>query len=163
MIPLRYMGDGEFRTTSRSHAARCDKDLVIGEVLRWEPISDRSPESHKHYFAVINAAWGTLPEALADEYPSPESLRKRALIKCGYCDMKKIVCRHNADALAVAALVTDMDEFALVNVSENVVTVWRAHSQAMRAMGKKQFQESKDKVLHWISNLIGADVTEKAA
>lgn len=163
MIALQYMGEGEFRTTSKSHAARCDKDLVIGEVSRWEPVHERSLDSHRHYFACINNAWANLPEALADEYPSPESLRKRALIKCGYCDMTKIVCRTNADALAVAALVTAMDEFALVNVSDNVVTVWRAHSQAMRAMGKAKFQESKDRVLHWISQLIGADVTEKAA
>jgi len=157
ILPLRYMGEGEFRTTTRGFAAQCDKTLVIGEVLRWETVTDRSVVNHRHYFACIAEAWGNLPDGMADELPSPEHLRKWALVKAGYCKTVKIVCAsHDAAALLFIAA-KDMDTFSVVGVSERVVTISRATSQNMRAMDKKTFQESKDRVLQVISELIGTD------
>lgn len=166
MIALRYMGDGEFRATTRGLAIRCDKQLVIGEALRWEQVSERSGESHRHYFACIDEAWINLPEHLTDEFPSSEHLRKWALIKAGYCDINKFAFRTNADAIKACSFVSKLDSYAVCEVAENIVTVYRAKSQSMKAMGKKEFQESKEKVFHIISNLVGADIVanaEKAA
>lgn len=64
MLPLQYQGEGQF-TAPRGFKALCDKDLVIGETLRWEICHERSAKSHAHYFAVIGDAWANLPEGLA--------------------------------------------------------------------------------------------------
>ena len=156
---LQYQGEGQF-LAPRGHWKRLDRDLVIGEVLTWEQVKQRSGESHRHYFAVIKAAWGNLPEALVLELPSPKHLRKFALIKCGYCSKAEIIVQDNAAAIAAAALLQGMDTYAICEVKGRVVTVWRAQSQSMRAMGNKTFQESKSKVLDVISQLIGADATK---
>lgn len=159
MVPLRYLGEGAFQAPG-AFARKLDAGLVVGEVLRWEQVPERSLKSHAHYFAVIADAWANLPEALADELPSPEHLRKTALIKAGYCDMTKVVMRNNQDAVTLMALLRAMDTYAIFEVTGNVLTIWRAHSQSMRAMGKKKFEESKQRVLDVISGLIGADAAQ---
>lgn len=162
MIPLRYMGDGEFRAM---HPGRCDRDLVIGEVKNWQIVDDeRSMRSHNHYFALIAEAWSNLPERLADDLPNPEALRKYALIKSGYCTVDKVVCASNREAVRLAAFLGGGEEYRIVEVSERLVTIWTARSQKMKrsgngGMGKTEFQESKDAVLHVISELLGTDVT----
>lgn len=159
MTPLRYLGEGQFQAPG-IFARKLDASLVIGEVLRWEQVPERSLKSHKFYFATIADAWGNLPESLADELPSPEHLRKYALIKAGYCDMSKVVLSTNRQAIQLSAIMAAMDACAVFEVSGNVLTVWQAHSQSMKAMGKKQFEESKQAVLDVISGLIGADATQ---
>ncbi|MNE84166.1 hypothetical protein D3C80_1810410 [compost metagenome] len=59
--------------------------------------------------------------------------------------------------MRVAAFIKPMDEYAVVDVREAVVRVFTAQSQSYRAMGKKVFAESKEKVLDAIAALIGAD------
>ena len=154
-IPLRYEGQGYFRAI---YPKRC-ADIPLG-VAAWRQVEHRSPESHKHYFACIADAWGNLPEALADEHPSPEHLRHFALIKAGYCTETKVVCATNGDALALASYASKSDTFALVNIVGRVVTIWRAESQSVKAMGGKKFQESKEAVLRVISEMIGADAAQ---
>ena len=68
-----------------------------------------------------------------------------------------------ATAIAAAALMQAMDTYAICQVEGRTVTVWRATSQSVRAMGAKEFAESKNKVLDFISQLIGADVTTECA
>lgn len=159
MVPLIYQGEGQF-TTPHGFAKRCDRELVIGETLNWEQVNERSAASHRHYFATIADAWSNLPEALAADFPSPEHLRKHALIKIGHCDMKRLAFRSNADAIAGCAVMAGMDTYSICEVSAAVVTVYRAKSQSMKAMGKKDFEESKGKVLDVISQIIGADATK---
>lgn len=160
MFPLQYLGAGEFRCP---HKGRADKELVIGETLTWEIVHHRSSETHRHYFACIKNGWDNLPDSLAMEYPSPKHLRKRALIKCGYCTMQKTVCASAQEAVGLVAFMAALDEFALITLDDCVVTAWKAESQRIRSMGKARFQESKERVLHWISDLVGADVAKEAA
>lgn len=159
MLPLQYQGEGQF-TVPAGFVARCDKELVIGETLRWGIIHERSAKSHAHYFAVIADAWANLPERLAMEFPSAKHLRKHALIKAGYCTMTRVVCRTNEDAVAACALMKGMDSYSICDVSGSVVTVYRAQSQSFRAMGAKVFQDSKEKVIAVISEIIGGDATQ---
>lgn len=156
MFPLTYMGDGVFRTTPY-HLARLDYGQ--GEMITVEEVLERSAKSHKHYFAVIAEAWRNLPEDLGDEYPNPEALRKRALIKCGYATLTELLCANNAEAQKAVAAFTAADPYSFCEISDKAARIWRATSQSQKAMGGKRFAESKEKVLHWISNLIGADVT----
>lgn len=157
VFPLTYIGQGRFETTPY-HMKRLDYGQ--GEIITVEEVHERSAKSHKHFFAVIAEAWQHLPETLADDYPNSETLRKRALIKCGYCTMTEVLCASNADAAKAAAAFSAADPYCLCEISDRALRIWRAESQSVKAMGGKKFAESKERVLHWISNLIGTDATQ---
>lgn len=130
-----------------------------GCVIR-EP-KQRSHQTHNHYFAAIHDAWENLPEAISGEFPSPQHLRAYALIRTGHCTVNKMVCRTNRDAIEASAFIGKLDDFAVCDVAENVVTVYRAHSQSYKAMGRDLFRKSKEDVLGFLSQLIGADVAQE--
>ena len=131
-----------------------------GEVVMLAPIEERSAKNHNHYFACIHQAWLNLPEDLAERLPTEEHLRKHALIKTGFADHRQFVCSSKAEAVRFAAFLRPLDEYAIVTVSEAVVTVYTAQSQSMRAMGKERFQDSKDRVLSFLAGLIQVDPAE---
>jgi len=158
-VPLQYLGDGQFQAT-RGHATRCDKALTIGEVLTWEKIQFRSMKSHDHFFVCVDESWKNLPEAIAGEYPNSETLRKRILIKAGYCTESHFIFRDTKEAIANCAFMLSLDEYLMFEISGNIVKVWKAESQSLKAMGAKRFQESKEKVLELLSDLIGADASK---
>lgn len=152
VLPMRYEGNGLFRCL---HPRRIKLDA--GEVHGWQMAEHRSKASHDHFFAVVNEAWKSLPEDLADDFPSPEHLRKWALIKAGFCSETRIVCANNSEAMTLATKAKAMDKFALVAIDGKAVTIWTADSQRRDAMGRQQFQEAKDKAMHVISELLGTD------
>lgn len=136
-------------------------DLDEGEVVFVEMERGRSPASHKHQFAWLNDAWASLPEGVA-EMPwaeTPETLRKHALIACGYSQSYTLDCGANATAQrvkrALIAAEAGKHGYAVGQVRGPVVTVWTPESQSMRAMGGKRFNESKAAILAWIADKIG--------
>lgn len=151
-LPLRYEGNGIFRCL---HPKRLKLD--VGEVHGWQMAEHRSAKSHDHFFACVNEAWKSLPEERADDFPSPEHLRKWSLIKAGFCSETRIVCANNGEAMTLAAKAKAMDKYAVIAIDGKAVTIWTADSQRKDAMGRQQFQEAKDKALHIISQLIGTD------
>lgn len=153
VLPMRYEGNGLFRCL---HPKRVK--LAVGEVHGWQMAEHRSKASHDHFFACVNEAWKNLPEDLADDFPSPEHLRKWALIKAGFCSETRIVCANNSEAMSLAVKAKTMDKFSLVAIDGKVVMIWTADSQRRDAMGRQVFQDAKDKALHILSQLIGADV-----
>ena len=84
-FPLLYEGNGLFRCL---HPKRVKLD--VGAVHGWQLAEHRSKASHDHFFAIINEAWKNLPEDMGDDFPSPEHLRKWALIKSGFCSETRI-------------------------------------------------------------------------
>jgi hypothetical protein len=153
--PMRMLWDGE--AFIPKVPALADRHYVVGETYSLVPHEDRSAASHNHYFASVTEAHNNLPEHLAERFPTPEHLRKFALIKAGYRDERSIVCASKAEALRVKAFVEPIDDYALVIADGALVTVFTAKSQKLRAMGKKAFAESKDAVLRVISEMIGTD------
>lgn len=153
--PLMMQWDGEALKPTRRFQKIADQRLVIGEIYRVDPEEERSIASHNHYFAAVNEAWRNLPEDVAERYPTSEHLRKWALIKTGYRDERSIVCATKAEAARVAAFVRPMDEYAVITVSEAVVTIYTAKSQSARAMGKETFLISKDAVINTLASIIG--------
>ena len=154
--PIICVYDGEaFRPSTLYQSRLASEQYGAGEIVALVRHEDRSDRSHRHYFAAINEAWQSLPDELAALYPTPEHLRKVALIRAGYADEKTLVCSSRAEALRLAAFVRPMDSYAIVAVSQATVKAWTAQSQSTRAMGRKAFQESKDKVLDWIAAQIG--------
>jgi hypothetical protein len=137
------------------HPRLATKHFGDGEVVTLEVREERSSASHRHYFAQLKEAHDNLPDEIAERLPTPEHLRKYALIRSGYRDERSIVCASKAEALRVAGFVKPLDEFAIVTTQGAVVSVWTAKSQSVRAMPKGEFQESKDRVLAYVASLIG--------
>ncbi len=154
---FRWQDDGKMTPLSPSLA---DKQYCVGEAYRLVPYEDRSANSHNHFFAAVHDAWQNLPEGEADRYPSSEHLRKWALVKTGYCDKEDIVCASNVDSLKLASYARTRDHYAVIQVANNVVTIWTAQSQSRAAMGKEIFQKSKTAVLDEISKMIGVSTDD---
>jgi hypothetical protein len=154
--PIYAQWDGESFVPMKRFAKACDQELVVGKVYCLDTVEDRSLASHRRYFAALNDAWANLREDLAEEYPSPEHFRKKLLVKAGYAKERVVVCSSKAQAHDIAAAFHDVDEYCVAIPFENVLKIYTAESQSMRAMGKKRFLESADKVLALAAEMIGA-------
>lgn len=151
--PLAFAWDGEAMIPRAPRLA--DKAFVVGEVYRLVVHEERSLSSHNHEFAWLNEAWKNLPEDFAEQYPSAEHLRKRALIDAGFYDEQIVDAGSNAAAIRVASAFKAREEFSLVIVRGALVVIRTAKSQSRRAMDKQEFQRSKDAILETVANLIG--------
>lgn len=155
--PEPFEWDGEVMRPLRPR--RADAFYTVGQRYILETVSQRSDPSHKHEFAWLREAWMNLPEHLADlpHCTSPEHLRKWALIRAGYSDSHTIVCSSKAEAIRVAAFIRPIDEFAVVITQGATVTRYTAKSQSKRAMGAKEFQDSKTKIMEVIARMLGVE------
>jgi hypothetical protein len=153
--PCPFQWSGEAMVPTRGFAALANKEFVVGEVYTLtEADQNRSSSSHRHYFAAVYEAWLNLPEHDAERFPTSDHLRKYALIRAGYCDTRELVTASKAEALRVGAFMKPMDPYALVAITGNVVRVYTAKSQNLRAMPRRVFQESKDAVLEVLAGMI---------
>ena len=153
--PLLFHWSGEAMVPY--YPSQADRHYVVGERYRLVVHEDRSQRSHNHYHAAVGEAFDNLPEALAERFPTVEHLRKYALIKCGYYDHTSLVSSSPEEAQKIAAFMQTFDEYAIIVVRDCVVDRYVAKSQSYRAMGKKDFGESKQKVLDFLSRLIGVE------
>jgi hypothetical protein len=143
---------------------RCQQTFQPGQIADLEPTAERSPESHGHYFACLHQAFVNLPEAYADRFASEEHLRKWCLIKSGYRSERTFVAASPEAAHSMAAFIAPLDEYAVIVVHGNLISVLTAKTQKLRrngddGMDKKEFEASKDDVLRVCSEMIGVDVT----
>lgn len=164
--PLLFIWQGDGFTPVPRHAKDCDARFVVGYRYQLDEVLERSEASHRQYFAAIKEAWTNLPDHMTAAFPTPEHLRKHALIKAGYRDERSIQAGSRAEAVRLAAFIRPMDEYAIVTVSGALVTVYTAKSQSFRAMGKKEFQASKQAVLDILADMIGvtaSTLTKEAA
>lgn len=145
-MQFTWTDDGTFKPWLRFSKA-CDKEFVVGESYSLAVLEERSANSHRHYFACITEAWRNLPDEIAVDFPTTESLRKRAMIEAGYYDERRLILSSPTEARKVAAFLKPADSFAVISVAGNVVVERKAKSQSVRAMGKRDFSESKQKVL----------------
>lgn len=156
-ITFRWEGDS-FVPNGPRWQRECDKQFVIGQTYELVEQHQRSSNSHRHFFASVNEAWKNLPEAMTVQFPTSEHLRKYALIRAGYADSHTLVCSSKAEAIRIASFMRPLDEFGVVAVNGLVVTRYTAKSQSARAMGKEEFQKSKDAVLDVIASMISVPV-----
>lgn len=156
--PVPFQWDGEVMKPLQPK--RADAFYTVGERYLMAPVCHRSDATHRHEFAWLREAWLSLPEHLAERFPTSEHLRKYALIRAGYSDSQTMTCASKAEALRVAAFIKPIDEFAVVTVQGPTVTRWTAKSQSKRAMGAKEFQESKTKIMEVIARMIGVEPGE---
>lgn len=150
--------DGCFRPTNFFWLRKASEQWAEGEVIVLSAHDGRSSKSHRHYFACIRTAWENLPDHLAPEFPSAEVLRKKALIKAGYCNTREYICDSIREARRMATALTDADEFAIVVIQGCVVTRFTAKSQKKDFQDNKSFQQSKTAVLEILAEMIGVSV-----
>ena len=153
--PVAFRWNGE--TMVPVHPKVADRVFTVGECYTLVKHEDRSHASHGHQFAYLADAWRSLPETLADSIPTPEHLRKRALIETGHYEETMVDAGSQAAALRVAAMMRGIDDLAMVVTRGSLVVRRTAKSQSRRAMDKATFQRSKDDVLGWIANVLGVD------
>lgn len=151
---FEWMGDG-FKPAGQHWAKQADKHFTIGSRYALVEYQGRSQASHNFYFASLHNAWMNLPENLVEQFPTETHLRKYALIKTGFHDSHSLVCSSNAEALRVASYIRPLDEFGVVIVKGQTVSHYTAKSQSMRAMGKEDFNKSKEAVLDLIASMVG--------
>jgi hypothetical protein len=148
--PLWYRWNGAVMVPMRPELA--ERQFRPDGHYLLEAHHERSYQRHKAYFASLHDAWMSLH---SDEFPSPEHLRKFALIKTGWCEERVLACATNAEAERVAAFVRPFDEFAVVIRDDALVRVWTAQSQSYKTMGRDKFNQSMDAVLDYVASLIG--------
>lgn len=166
-ILYTWTDDGTMRPLPR-FAARCDAEFVVGEQYRLDAVEERSQRSHSHFFATLRDIWLSLPDAVAVQFPTVETLRRHALIMTGWRRERKFAASSAAEARKLAAFLRpdtlDDDHYAIISVNGPVVVEWRALSQSRRAMPRKgDFQKSKDDVLAWASDLLAPARKREAA
>lgn len=162
MSPIYYQWSGEAMEPLPRFRKVCDRNFVVGLTYRLEEREERSQQSHSHYFASLHEAWSNLPEREAERFQTAEHLRKWCLIKSGFADERSIVCASKAEAQRMAAFIKPLDDYAVVAAAQSVVTVYTAKSQSTRAMGKKDFQRSKESVLEIAWSLVGMAANDAA-
>ena len=153
--PQYFRWDADKSVMIPYRKALADRTYVDGQEYRLGSIEERSDNSHKAFFAAVKSAWDNLPHAIAENYPTPDHLRKACLIETGFFDQQEYICTSKAEALRWATNIRGMDEYARVVVRGNIVVRRVAKSQSFRAMGKQDFQRSKEMVLDYLSALIG--------
>ena len=153
---LPFVWDGEALVPRKGFARRADAMFVIGQTYVMAEEQERSSASHRHQFAWLHEAWASLPDHLAEQFPTSETLRKHALIRTGFSLVEQQAYASNAEAMRQAATIKRYSaEYRLVTVNGNVVTVHTAKSQSIAAMGAKEFQASKTAILDFIADMIG--------
>lgn len=163
--PLLYRWDGEVLRPLARFVGACNRRFVVGETYSMSEELARSGKSHNHFFGALHDRWLSLPDHMAEQFPTDVHFRKFCLIKCGYHEHRQHVCANAVDAARLEAFVKPMDSYALVARSECVVNVWTAQSQSLRSMGGKEFQECKSKVLDYADSLLERELAnvERAA
>lgn len=131
-----------------------------GEDYLLADVEHRSDLSHRHEFAWLRESWKSLPEDVADLYPTAEHLRKRALIEAGYYHETVVDAGSAQAALRVASFIRGLDDFCIVIARGPIVVRREAKSQSKRAMGAKDFQASKTAIMEVVAGLLGVTVDQ---
>lgn len=158
-IPCQWTDDGVFKPLDR-YAGRADMQYAVGEVYRITVEEERSMGAHRSYFAELHRLYDNVPEDQATQFGNQEEFRKFCLIRTGWRTTRDIVCDTEKQAATIAAFVSDLDEYCIVEVRGTVVSVHRAMSQSVQSMKKEPFQKSTEDVLNYARAMVGVTAQE---
>jgi len=117
-------------------------------------------KSRRYFFAALRDAWANLPDAMRDQFPNAEVLRKHSLIAIGYCDVITLACGSKTAAPQIASAFRMKDQYCVATVRGDVVTIYTARSMARRVLLKKDFLRVADQVFAWIAQTTGIDPSQ---
>jgi len=147
--PLWYRWNGAVMVPMRPELA--EHQFVPDYRYLLEAHHERSYQRHKAYFASLHEAWQSLA---SDRWPTPEHLRKAALIRTGWYEERILACDNEAAAERTVAFVKPFDAFAVIFADGLQVHVLTARSQSYKAMGRDDFNRSMDDVLSFVAALL---------
>lgn len=162
---IAFIWDGAAMIPLERFRGLASRQFRPGVEYSMVPHRDRSDAAHGLYFKTIELAWKNLPEDIAARFPTSEHLRKWCLVKEHYADEHSMLCANEAQAQSTAVLARALDGYAIIQLNGPIVTVWTAKSQSRHAMGHDLFNESMNKVLERLADMLGissADLTEEA-
>lgn len=151
--PVFLKWTGEVFVPEPSFKAYCGREYKVNEVYPMIVEEDRSEASHNHYMASVAEGFNNLSEENAKRFPTPTHLRKWCLVQCGYCTETNFVLKDKKEARKLATEIRKRDEYAVMTIRDNVLTVWDAESQSKAAMKKEPFEKSKREVLDLIAGM----------
>lgn len=131
------------------------RQFTAGEEYTLAPVTERSMASHRQFFAAINDGFHNLPEKISARFPTAEHLRKWLLTETSWFDEKEFDLISEKHAKALATFIRTEDSYARITLHGTKVIVRRAKSQSLSAMGKDDFQRSKQDVLDLLEHMIG--------
>ena len=154
------------------HMAR--RQFVHGEEYPMLVHEEHSGKSLRHYHALLKRLWENLPDEkryrldektgeIEDKYPTPEHLRKWALINLGYRKERHIPLESEEQAKLLLKYIQPIDDTAVVLIRGKSIVIYTAQSQSAygsNRMTKEEFQKSKTEVLQLLSDQIGVSLTE---
>lgn len=152
-ITCQWTGEA-FKPDAR-FAKIADANFVVGERYTLAEVQDRSRASHSHYFAALTEAYDTLPEGVGAQFDCVEHFRARGLIECGFYNQREFIAGSAREAQRLVAFLRGSGGYAVYSITGCAVVERTAKSQSMRAMGKADFQASKQAVLEWAWGLCG--------
>ena len=156
MEPLICEWDGEAFVPARRHEKHCDATFVVGQRYAVEAQPLQSEKARRFFHAQLADLWQSLPEEVAERWPTVEAFRKAGLIACGYCHKTEAVCATNQQAQALAASYARLDEYVVVEIRDRVISVWTAKSQRKSAMTDPQERKACNRaVLEWAAAQVG--------
>ncbi len=147
--------DGEAFYPEARFQWQCQQDYAVGEKYQFEALPMRSIRSHNHFFISIEDAWLNIRDDYPKKFPSPEHLRKWALVECGYCTERVTVYDTAKDARQAAKEIREENPHDVMQVKGNILYKWRPLSQKVLQMDAVKFQKSKTDVLDLLASMIG--------
>ena len=154
--PILFTWNGDAMVPHPRFKRLCDQYFTVHEEYPLEVVENRSLAGHRGFMASVAEGWNNLSEENAKHFPSPEHLRKWALVQCGYASLEETVFDSERDARKFAAMVRRHEEYAVIKVKGNVVQIWTPRSQAMYGpdrMKRPEFEESSRAVLDLIATM----------
>ena len=163
-IPFVYEGNGRFIGASTYWCNQIERLFQKHGRYVFSHVTERSWQTHAHYFVQVQEAWANLPEGMEADFSTPEMLRKHALIATGHFHERKFLASSEEEAWRIAKfLQSGAWDYSVVSVNGAAVIERRPVSQSYKNMGRSEFQKSKSDVLEWVWTLIGVDPETGAA
>lgn len=156
-LAFRWTDDG---TMVPLRPKLADAEFVVGLIYLLEPVHERNMLQHKAYMAYVNEVWKNLQDDQAARFQSAEALRKYALCRTGFCYYSERPLDTHKDAVIAASLIADLDEFAIVEVTKNILRCWRPKSQSVKRRGSEkgmdndEFKRSAKAVEEFLAGMI---------
>ncbi len=153
--PVVCTWDGVVLTPTPRYARAAARQFEPGAEYPLQIVESRNMRFHNKYFAAIHEGWTQLPERIAQRFPTSEHLRHWLLIQVGEAVEKEYDLQTSDDARLLAMCVRTESPFARVRVVGPRVIVNRANSQALGSMSAAEFNDSAEKVLDLLAQMIG--------
>lgn len=158
--PIRVRWDDDVFVPLGRFKGELRVELTVDEVYTITEVAERNMKLHGGYFARLAESFDSLPEEWGGFFKDVEHLRKWCLIHTGYCSQENIVFDTPDDAARCATHLRKLDqEFRVVTITGNIVTIYTAESQQVRrngkGMDKDRFANSVRAVEHHIEGMLG--------